>query len=151
MIISEIINNVIAGGLLGSLGQGVRIAVGLKKFNENNAVSAAQGMPVEEFSTSRLVISIFIGFVAGAIGMLVKGASLGDKGEYNTEAIVTIIAIGYSGADFIEGVFNTYINKFKPAVTVEKPLVETPVKPFADGQQVLVPDEANFSSTPAQG
>lgn len=156
MILSEIINNVIAGGLLGTLGQGVRIAVGFKKFNETNALSAAQGKPAEEFSTSRLIISMFIGFVAGAIGMLIKAA--GEKAEYNTEAIVTIIAIGYSGADFIEGVFNTYINKFKPAAPVaavapvtEKPAAETAARPSGDGHPALVPDEANFYITPAQG
>lgn len=124
MTIIEIINNVLAGGLLGSLGQGVRIAVGLKKFNESNSEKVAQNKPPEEFSTSRMLISIFIGFVAGAIGMLIKGNSLatvqGSVKDYGTEAIITIIAIGYSGADFIEGVFNTYINKFNPTNTSSK-------------------------------
>src|SRR6185436_9430593 len=108
MTLNEITTNIIAGGLLGMLGQGVRIAVGLKKFNETNATLTAQGKPPEKFDTGRLLISMFIGFVSGAVGMLVKSANLDKDGQYDTQAIITIIAIGYSGPDFIEGVFNTY-------------------------------------------
>ena len=151
MVLNEIINNIIAGGLLGTLGQGVRIAVGLKKFNETNATLTAQGKAPEKFDPGRLIISSFIGFVAGAIGMLVKGASLGKDGQYDTEAIVTIIAIGYSGADFIEGVFNTYINRFKPNDPLATPDTAAKVAVASDGQPTFVADESNFSNTPAQG
>lgn len=120
MTIVEIINNVIAGGLLGALGQGIRIAVGLKKLNEENATQNLQGISPEPFNSSRLLISIFIGFVAGAISMLVKGPSNSNDDDFSTEEIITIIAIGYSGADFIEGVFNTYINKFNSGVVQAK-------------------------------
>ncbi len=152
MTIIEIINSVLAGGLLGALGQGIRTAVGLKKFNEDNQAKIAENKPVEQFSTSRLVISIFIGFVAGAIGMLVKGSSLSVKGDYSTESIITIIAIGYSGADFIEGVFNTYIKKINPVdVQNSSANAPNPVSPLITEQPVTVPDEANFSNAPAQG
>src|SRR5882724_809235 len=100
MTILAIINNVVAGGLLGALGQGVRTAVGLKKFNEDNTANAASNKPAEEFSVSRMVISLFIGFVAGALGMLIKGYDANK--DLQQETIITIIAIGYSGADFIE-------------------------------------------------
>ncbi len=152
MTVIQIINSVIAGGLLGALGQGVRTAVGLKKFNEDNAARAAENKPVEQFSTSRMVISIFIGFVAGAIGMLVKGSSLAKNGEYSTESIITIIAIGYSGAHFIEGVFNTYIKRINPvdAANVFTATSKIPT-PLSTEQSITVPDEANFSNTPAQG
>jgi hypothetical protein len=114
MIITEIINNVIAGGLLGSLGQGVRLAVGLKKLNAENTKKENEGEDKEPISSGRLILSIFIGFIAGAIGMLIKGSTLAANVDYNTESIITIIAIGYSGADFIEGLFNTYLTKFNP-------------------------------------
>jgi hypothetical protein len=117
MTVTEIINNILAGGLLGVIGQGIRIAVGLKKFNEDNAIQVARDEPAEEFSTSRLVISIFIGFVAGALGVLTRQPGDGAEIKLDKEAIITIIAIGYSGADFIEGVFKTYINKFQPTPT----------------------------------
>lgn len=155
MVISEIINNVVAGGLLGSFGQGVRIAVGLKKLNEGNAALVAQGKPAEEFSTSRLVISIFTAFVAGALGMVVKYSSQGDTKDMTAEAVLTIIAVGYSGADFIEGVFNTYISKYTPTNTTTP--AATPPDPKnisttpANEQPLTVADEAIFSNGPAQG
>ena len=152
MTIIEIINSVVAGGLLGALGQGIRTAVGLKKFNEDNQAKVAENKPVEQFSVSRMVISIFIGFVAGAIGMLVKGSSLAENGNYSTESIITIITIGYSGADFIEGVFNTYIKKINPgnAQTSSADTSNTANLSTIE-QPATVPDEANFSNTPAQG
>lgn len=152
MTIIEIINSVLAGGLLGALGQGIRTAVGLKKFNEENSAKAAENKPSEEFSTSRLVISIFLGFVAGALGMLVKGANLAKDGNYDTESIITIIAIGYSGADFIEGVFNTYIKKVTPAGSSSAlPDNSKNTNTASNEQPTAVADEANFSNTPAQG
>ena len=152
MTITEIINSVLAGGLLGALGQGIRTAVGLKKFNEDNAAKATENKPTEEFSISRMVISIFIGFVAGALGMLVKGSNLAVKGDYSTESIITIIAIGYSGADFIEGVFNTYIKKITSTNTESTTSdISKSTAPSSTEQSLSVPDEANFSNTPAQG
>jgi hypothetical protein len=152
MTITEIINSVLAGGLLGALGQGIRTAVGLKKFNEENTAKAAENKPPEAFSISRMVISIFIGFVAGAIGMLVKGSGLAVKGDYSTESIITIITIGYSGADFIEGVFNTYIKKVTPAGAENASADMTRTADTLFNEQPLnVPDEANFSNQPAQG
>ena len=156
MTINEIISNVIAGGLLGILGQGVRIAVGLKKFNDDNTMKVAKGEPTEKFNGDRLMISIFIGFVAGAIGMLVKGSTIATNNDYNTEGIVTIIAIGYSGADFIEGVFNTYIKKFNQDPTLKQD-VTTPVLSAKNNltanteQPLNVPDEANFDNSLALG
>ncbi|MEI9934760.1 MAG: hypothetical protein WDM71_07905 [Ferruginibacter sp.] len=104
MTTSDIINGILAGGLLGTLGQGIRIAVGLKKLHTDNSIKASQGDDEETISSGRLLLSIFIGFIAGALGMLIKGYTLNKGAEINREAIVTIIALGYSGADFIEGV-----------------------------------------------
>ncbi len=146
-----IINTVIAGGLLGALGQGVRIAVGLKKFNEENTANASSNKPVEEFSISRMVISIFIGFVAGALGMIVKGYGQEPDKDLKTETIITIIAIGYSGADFIEGVFNTYIKKVIPVVSANDSAVNPSASASDKELPLTLPDEANFSNNPAQG
>lgn len=112
MTINEIITSVVAGGLLGALGQGIRVAVGLKKFKEENTARAAADSSTEPFSAGRLVISIFIGFVAGALAMLIKQATLKNGDQYDNETIITLIATGYAGADFIEGVFITYASKF---------------------------------------
>lgn len=130
MTIDEITASVIAGGLLGALGQGIRIAVGLKKLNEENSSQAAAGSPKEPFSTSRLMISIFIGFVAGALALLLKQTMREqNNGQFDKETIITLIATGYAGADFIEGIFITHASKFNPPVT--NPPATEPAQPNA--------------------
>jgi len=108
MSTADLINEILLGGLLGALGQGIRMAVGLKKLHTDKVSQDIKGGDTEEFSPSRLILSIFIGFVAGAIAIIIKGP-ITDPG--NKDVIFTIMAAGYSGADFIEGVFNTSIAK----------------------------------------
>lgn len=160
MTILTLINSMLAGGLLGMLGQGIRTAVGLKKVNEDNAAKALSnpGEPQEQFSVSRMLVSLFIGFVAGALGMIVKGYANGKTDNLETEDIITLIAIGYAGADFIEGVFNTYIKKALPAGLPgsgnPNPAPNPDPNPnpaAANVQDDTVADEANFTNTPAQG
>jgi hypothetical protein len=109
--INDIILTIIAGGLLGIIGQGIRVAVGFKKLNETrvtNPTNPADPVPEtkETFDTSRLLLSIFLGFIAGAIALICRGTTAFDK-----EVAFAIIASGYAGADFIEGFFTTYIKK----------------------------------------
>jgi len=110
---TDMINQILLGGLLGILGQGIRVVVGLKKLHTDNVTKKLNNNDTEGFNANRLLLSIFIGFIAGAIALLIKGngCSAADK----TECIFTIMAAGYSGADFIEGVFNTYIKKLNPS------------------------------------
>jgi hypothetical protein len=148
MIITEIVNSVIAGGLLGSIGQGIRLAVGLKKLNAENSKKENEGEDKEPISSGRLILSIFIGFIAGAIGMLIKGATLAPDGDYKTESIITIIVIGYSGADFIEGVFNTYLTKFNPvASTTSTQTTEITAKTTTTAATVPVPQNTAIDNS----
>ncbi len=90
----------ILGGLLGMLGQGVRVVVGLKKMNE---LAVQEGKKFSElFQSNTLGISLLIGFIAGALAMVgVTGSMEGNNPS--KELIVTIIGAGYAGTDFIEG------------------------------------------------
>jgi len=54
MTVADTINEILLGGLLGMLGQGIRIAVGLKKLNSSNPADRDNS----EFSGNRLLISI---------------------------------------------------------------------------------------------
>lgn len=110
----DLISNLIAGGILGVIGQGIRIIVGLKKLDEKRVTQVDEK---EIFNNNRLFISIFIGFIAGMIAILVKSTS---SNGFTNELILAIIASGYSGADFIEGVFNAYFKKTNDS-TGEKP------------------------------
>lgn len=114
----QVIEKILLGGLLGLLGQGIRMAVGLKKLSDTNALKEKK----EDLNTTRLLVSLFIGFVAGALYVLVNGFTDQpdvENGEYiGNQFIFTVIAAGYAGSDFIEGLFNTYIAK-KPTIHSE--------------------------------
>jgi len=112
---TDLISEILLGGLLGILGQGIRIVVGLKKLHTDNTAKTIKNDNTEAFSPSRLLLSVFIGFVAGAIASIIKGPNTQASSE--SAFIFTIMAAGYSGTDFIEGVFNTYIAKLNPPST----------------------------------
>lgn len=107
----QVIEKILLGGLLGLLGQGIRMAIGLKKLSDGNAHKEVK----EDLNGGRLLVSLFIGFVAGALYVLVNGFtdSAAEKdGEYvGNQFVFTVIAAGYAGSDFIEGLFNTYLAK----------------------------------------
>lgn len=86
------------GAMLGALGQAIRSIVGLKKLNDAVSNSAATVSDVIE--PSRLITSLAIGAIAGALASV----SLIDNIHAVASAqIVALLGAGYSGADFIEG------------------------------------------------
>ena len=84
------------GILLGLVGQTLRVVVGVKK--EVDQATAAGKTLKDSFDSVRLAISLMIGGLAGGLGAI---SLLGT--EINRELLLTLVAIGYSGADFIEG------------------------------------------------
>jgi hypothetical protein len=99
MTAQALIMHLLAGGMLGMLGQSIRVVVGLKKANDFS--SAANSSLREEFDLGRLLISLLIGFTAG--GLAVLGTSLNDPTFAFTSGTVTaIVTAGYAGTDFIE-------------------------------------------------
>lgn len=87
---------VVLGILLELVGQALRVAIGLKK--EIEQASAVRKTLNDSFDLVRLAISLMIGGLAGGLGAI---SLLGTK--INRELLLTRVAIGYSGADFIEG------------------------------------------------
>jgi ABC-type amino acid transport system permease subunit len=116
-----------SGGLLGILGQGVRILVGLKKLSNSNVAAAVTGETTNEFSGSRLMVSILIGFVAGAVALLIKSGF--KPVDIDLSIGMMILMAGYSGADFLEGIFNTNAAKFN--ADLPKKQVEAARQPAA--------------------
>lgn len=94
------------GGLAGALGQLARVIVGLKKAQDEAAGSGASLKAV--FETSRMVVSIALGFTAGALAAVTVKPSVGS---IPTETIIAFAAAGYSGADFIEGLMSKQLAK----------------------------------------
>ena len=99
------------GLLMGSIGQGVRIVVGLKKANEK-AASAGKALH-EVFEPSTLLVSLLIGAIAGALAAV---TTMTSDGSVSATSLMGVSAAGYSGADFVEGIMNRYISPRLPAI-----------------------------------
>jgi hypothetical protein len=103
---------ILCGGLLGMIGQGMRVVAGLKKSSDS---AAAAGMTLAEvFDGRTLLISLLIGFVAGALAMLT--AAWPGPLELTRSLLATIVAAGYAGSDFIEAFFKTTGASARPAI-----------------------------------
>ncbi|MDD4928347.1 MAG: hypothetical protein PHP85_03590 [Gallionella sp.] len=122
---------IIAGGLLGTLGQGVRVIAGLKKAND----SAAQQNQTTIIETSTLIISLFIGFTAGALALLATSGF--TQIDISQSTAFALIAAGYAGTDFIEA----FMKKYLPADTS---------KNAATTQTTATPSAAVTSAAAAQ-
>ena len=98
MVAQDLIMQLLAGGLLGIVGQGLRAVAGMKKVRDQAAASGkAFG---EVFEGSQLLASLVVGFTAGALAMLAAGS--GGPVQLDRSLIVAIASAGYSGTDFIE-------------------------------------------------
>lgn len=94
------------GGLLGAVGQGARVVVGLKKLADEAAAAGKEFY--ERMVTSRLVISLAIGFIAGALAAILAGINLS---QVSLQQILALAGAGYVGADFIEGAMSRFVPK----------------------------------------
>jgi len=108
MSTGEILLQLLIGGLLGLVGQILRFAVGYKKMNDE--ASKTQKHTKDLFVFSTLVSSLLIGFAAGILAM--ASISTFDSHFLDSDLrqkILTLIASGYAGTDFIEGFVKRYI------------------------------------------
>jgi membrane-bound ClpP family serine protease len=104
----EILYQALLAGVLGIGGQILRIVIGIKKLNEN---AKQQGLSTNDvFVTSKMVVSIMIGFIAGILAWVVATKWEADFFK-NKQTILGVIAAGYSGTDFIEGIMSKYLPK----------------------------------------
>lgn len=107
---SQLFMQILLGGLLGMLGQGIRIAVGLKKVNER---AGSEGKAFRDVFDGRLMlISLLLGFVAGALAIIMLSeADAPPNGSVQRDLLLGIVAAGYMGTDFIEGFIKKYVPK----------------------------------------
>ena len=119
------------GGLLGAVGQAVRVVVGAKKLGDRAAENKTSF--TEEFSPSQLVVSLIIGFTAGVLAALgitavadsvadgAQGQAIASLSDLNRQSMLGIMAAGYAGTDFIEGFAKKHLPQGKPAADAPKP------------------------------
>lgn len=96
--------------LLGMFGQGIRVIAGLKK--QGDAASNNQTW-FSLIDPKRLVVSLFIGSIAGMAAFLGYwyGGSIEGVDPSKAPVAFGIVAAGYSGADFIEAFAKKYLPK----------------------------------------
>lgn len=113
-MISEYLSALILGGILGMVGQSLRVIVGMKKYYERVQEDFQQGKKsTEKVDWTFLSISLLIGFVAGAFGIILKiDYESASTMVMNKDFMISIIAIGYMGVDFIEGMMKKLSNNF---------------------------------------
>lgn len=105
MAITDWLLVITLGGVMGMIGQGIRMVVGIKKLQDRTEQYG------EVFETSKLVLSLLIGFIAGALAALV----LVQNTSVDTKVLMGLMAAGYAGTDFIEGFARKYLPGGKTA------------------------------------
>lgn len=83
-------------GMLGALGQVIRAVAGLKKAQEAGSGGAAGFSATFEWPV--FLVSLVLGFAAGALA----GLTVTFPKDWGAQFLLTFIAAGYVGADFIE-------------------------------------------------
>lgn len=103
------------GAFSGALGQGARVVIGLKKVGDT---AAAENRDISELIVpSRLLISLLIGAVAGALTAVFTDV---DVKAISFNTIAAFAAAGYAGADLIEGLISRILPQPKiPDATVQ--------------------------------
>ena len=93
----DVIMMLLIGGILGVLGQGIRVWFGLSELNYNKSF-----LTVDEIANpNRRSGSIFIGFITGILIILLKSAAIHT---ITAEPFLLAILSGYIVTDFIESV-----------------------------------------------
>lgn len=112
---NDLLQLVAIGAIAGAFGQGLRAIVGIKKASEE---AAAQGSTLRSdgLDVGRLVFSLFIGAIAGGVGIFtITGFKPGATANITPEIFFGVIGIGYAGTDFIEGFIRTQLPKGMPS------------------------------------
>ncbi|HZR34998.1 MAG TPA: hypothetical protein VFA75_06450 [Nevskia sp.] len=150
---SEILAQIALGALVGTMGQGARVVVGLKKAYDD-AQARNQSFKDDVFDGQKLGISLFIGALAGGLGVT-SFSFFGTTNAFDSgaarETVMKLLAIGYAGTDFIEG----FIQKYLPSNQAGKqksPAADQPADDHVDGCGVPVEQAtADKDLPPAKG
>lgn len=104
MIALDYLPLITMGGILGLLGQSIRVLIGLRKTVQIAATK--ESTLSKEIDFRKLLVGLFIGLVMGCLSLLLI-QQVPDEPLIGNN-IVAIIAIGYAGTDAVEGLFKVY-------------------------------------------
>jgi len=97
--VNMLLSKILLGAVLGLIGQGIRVIIGLTKLKKESTDQAAFN---ESFDIKELLLSLLIGAIAGILGVLSITTAKPDSKL--SDLTLQLIAIGYAGTDFIQGV-----------------------------------------------
>lgn len=97
--------------MLGVAGQLARFTVGMKKLHDK---AADDGKKVP-FDNRKFWLSIVLGGLAGLLAAV--GIWEPDKATLDREFLLMIMAAGYAGSDFVEGIIERGLNKLGNSMT----------------------------------
>ena len=115
MEITVAILYIVLGVILGAVGQGARAVIGIKKAADEAAADGKTRVD-EWFDVKRFLFSLIIGAIAGCLA-----AILLLEAPVNQELMLGLVAAGYAGTDFIEGLISKYTPAAKPPCTTVTP------------------------------
>jgi len=119
MEIAVAILYIVLGVILGAVGQGARAVIGIKKAADEAAADGKTRVD-EWFDVKRFLFSLIIGAIAGCLA-----AILLLEAPVNQELMLGLVAAGYAGTDFIEGLISKYTPAAKPPCTTVTPQSST--------------------------
>jgi len=103
---TDVLSFLAIGGLLGAAGQGLRVVIGIKKEISKARLASPARTVVDWFDGKELVISLFLGTVAGILAAITQYAS---DVVITRDLLFGFVAAGYAGADFIGGLMEKWL------------------------------------------
>lgn len=97
---------ILLGGIMGIVGQLIRVVIGLKKAADTNQV----------IDYKRTILSLILAFAIGGIAGVLAAINMTEV-KIDKTTLISFLAAGYAGTDFIEGFIskNKLVNQLSPA------------------------------------
>jgi hypothetical protein len=113
--LQEMLLILVAAGVMGAFGQGVRAAVGLKGMTDE--AKSLNLSPSDLFQTARLLTSLMIGTLVGFAAGLTYIQAGGTAQSVTIQTLLGFAASGYLGTDVLEAFITKYFTPATPAAT----------------------------------
>jgi hypothetical protein len=102
---TEILAYILLGGVLGAVGQSMRVIVGLKKEIDDAKQRTTDKSVKDWFDARELWVSLLLGAIAGIVA---AGLAFKPDMTFDKNFLLGVVAAGYAGADFLGGIMSKW-------------------------------------------
>ena len=102
---TELLAYIVLGGVLGAVGQGMRVIVGIKKEIDDAKQRDDDKTVKDWFDARELWVSLLLGAIAGVIA---AAAAFKPDLTFDKDFLLGVVAAGYAGADFLGGIMSKW-------------------------------------------